>query len=412
MTAIQKEVGQEGIMGGDGPLQGIRVFDLSNLLAGPMTTMYLADFGADVIKVERPPTGDELRKWGNRKGDVGLMFKLVNRNKRLITLDLHMEEGQALARQLILRSDVVVESFRPGTLEGWGLGYEDLKRQKPELVMARVTGFGQSGPYATRRGFGSIGEAMSGFAYVTGEPDGAPILPTFGLGDTTTAIFSAFGVLMALWNRTVRGAGGQCVDAALYEGLITLLGAHVVDYDQLGIVQERTGSRLPFAAPRNCYRTRDGKWLVLAGSTQRTFEAIAHALGAGELCSDPRFVTNSDRVANVEPLDRALQARVAHFDLVELLDLMDAAGAPAFPIYSVEDLLRDPHVAARQNVVQVEDTQLGPLRMQNVLPRLEKTPGTVRWAGATLGAHNEEVYQKELGLSDEDLTSLRDKGVI
>jgi len=398
--------------GPNGPLHGVRVLDLSNLLAGPMTTMYLADFGADVIKVERPSAGDEMRKWGNRRGDVALMFKLVNRNKRLVTLDLHKEEGRAIARDLILRSDVVVESFRPGTLEEWGLGYEQLRRDKPGLIMACITGFGQSGPYATRRGFGSIGEAMSGFAYVTGEAGRAPILPTFGLGDTSTAIFTAFGILLALWDRKVHGGGGQRIDASLYEGLVTLLGAHIVDYDQLGIVQERTGSRLPFAAPRNCYRTRDQKWIVLAGSTQRAFEAIIQALGADELSSDQRFISNSDRMANVEALDQAIQEKVAAFNLDDLLALMDQTGAPAFPVYSVEDLIHDPHVVARENVVEVNDEELGQIRMQNVIPRLEATPGTVRWAGAALGKHNAEVYKKELGLSDAQLTVLREKGVI
>lgn len=411
MTDTTEAAGATASSGG-GPLDGVRVLDLSNLLAGPMTTMYLADFGADVVKVERPGAGDELRKWGHHKGNVPLMFKLVNRNKRLITLDLHQKEGQAIARELMLRSDVVVESFRPGTLKRWGLGYEELRREKPELIMASITGFGQRGPYANRRGFGSIGEAMSGFAYVTGEPAGPPLLPTFGLGDTTTAIFSAYGILLALWNAKVRGGGGQHVDAALYEGLVTLLGAHIVDYDQLGIVQERTGSRLPFAAPRNCYRTRDEKWIVLAGSTQRAFRAIAEALSSPELATDHRFATNTLRLANVEDLDLAIQERVARFTFAELSTRLEEADAPAFPIYSVDDLVHDPHVIARQNVAQVKDDELGRLRMQNVIPRLERTPGRISWPGLSPGAHNDEVYRGELRLSGKRLAVLRDKGVI
>ena len=393
------------------PLDGIRVLDLSTLLAGPMTAMHLGDFGADVIKVEQPGRGDELRSWGLSKDGVPLMFKLVNRNKKAITLNLRERDGQEIALRLAARSDVVVENFRPGTLERWGLGYETLSAVNPKLVMARITGYGQTGPYSGRRGFGTIGEGLSGFASVTGMTGGPPLLPTFGLGDTSTAIFGAFAVMLALY-RAERTGKGQYVDLALYDGLVTLLGSHVVDFDQLGVVQERVGSRSAFVAPRNIYPTGDGQWVVLAGSTQKTFVAIVETLGIAWMADDPRFRTNSDRIRIVDALDQLISEKLSELTQVEILERLGASGAAVGPIFDVSDLVNDPHMRSRSTVVEVEDRELGTLKMQNVAVRLSETPGSICWAGPSLGAHNDEILAGELGLSGADMSRLAEQGVV
>ena len=388
------------------------MLDLSNLIAGPMLGMYLGDFGAEVIKVEHPRRGDELRSWGHNKDGVGLMFKLLNRNKKTITLDLSSRSGQEPARCLIRKSDVVIESFRPGTLERWGLDYDSLSRDKPGLIMVRVSGYGQTGPYSNRAGFGTVAEAMSGYAHITGYPGDAPLLPAFGLADASTAIFGAFGVMLALYERAAGSGQGRLIDLALYEGLLTMLGPQVIDFDQLGLVQERLGSRLPFVAPRNTYRTADDKWIAIAGSTQATFERIAHALEIEALLEDPRFDCNRSRIENSAELDTRIQQAVVRWPRDEVLHRLASAGAAAGPVYSVEEILADPHFCSRENVVAVDDEELGPVRMQNVTPRLAGSPGRIRWAGPPRGRHNRDVFVDLLGMSEEELRSLTDQGVV
>ena len=397
---------------GGRPLDGIRVLDLSNLLAAPMATMFLGDFGADVIKAEHPTRGDELRRWGHRKGDVGLFFKVLNRNKRTITLDLKSPRGQELVRELARQCDVVVESYRPGTLARWGIGHEQLREVNPGIVTLHVSGFGQTGPWSGRPGFGTLAEAFSGYAHITGFPDRPPLLPSFGLGDTSTAIFAAFAIMLALYERDARGGTGQEIDLGLYEGLFTLLGPQVVDYDQLGIVQERNGSRLPFVAPRNTYETADGVWIAIAGSTQTTFERIAHALERPDLAEDPRFADNQSRIAHAEVLDAELQEAIGRFPLDELLEIFGRMGAPVGPVYDIAQIFEHEQFAARENVVAVPDAELGELRMQNVVPRLSGTPGRIAHAGPRLGEFNAEVYGGLLGLGEAELASLRADAVI
>jgi len=394
------------------PLAGVRVLDLSNLLAAPLATMYLADFGADVIKVEHPARGDELRNWGLARDGVGLFFKMVNRNKRLVTLDLKSERGRELCLALARGADVVVENFRPGTLEGWRLGPDDLRAANPRLVIARVTGFGQTGPYAHRPGFGTLAEAFSGYAAMSGFPDRPPLLPAFGLGDSTAAIHAAFGIALALYHRDARGGEGQVIDVALYEGLFTLLGSHVVDHDQLGVVPQRRGSRLAFVAPRNTYRTADGAWVAIAGATQATFERVARTLGIEHVLDDPDLADNRARVANVEKLDAVIQAAVERFSLDELLRLFDDASAPVGPAYDVAQIFRDPQYAARGNIAAVADDDLGELRMQAPVPKLTGTPGRIAHAAPRKGAHNRDVYGGLLGLGDAELAELAGEGVI
>ncbi|MEZ5098968.1 MAG: CoA transferase [Thermoleophilia bacterium] len=393
-------------------LEGVRVLDLSNLIAGPMTTMYLADFGADVIKAEHPERGDELRNWGRKKDGVGLFFKVVNRNKRTITLNLSTPEGQGLVRRLVPEVDVVVENYRPGTLERWGIGWDDLRALNPRLVMARVTGFGQTGPYRSRPGFGTLAEAYSGYAALSGWPDRPPLLPAFGLGDASTAIHGAYAIMVALYHRDAVGGEGQQIDLSLYEGLFTLLGPHVVDYDQLGVVAERTGSRIAHVAPRNTYQTADGRWMAIAGATQRTFERICQVLGIEDVLEDARFADNQARVANVEALDERIQAAFGRLTLEEAMERFGEAEAPVGPAHDVAGIFADPHYRERGSIASVADDELGTIRMQAPAPRLGGTPGRIEHAGPPRGAHNDEVYRGLLGLTDDELAALRERGAI
>ncbi len=394
------------------PLEGVKVLDLSNLLAGPMLTMYLADFGADVVKVEHP-RGDEMRNWGYRKDDNGLFFKVINRNKRTITLDLGSEQGREVVRRMAGRVDVAVESFRPGTLERWGLSYEeDLEPLNPRLIMARVSGYGQDGPYASRPGFGTVAEAFSGYAAISGYADRQPLLPAFGLGDASTAIHGAYAVMLALYERQVHSGRGQCLDLALYEGLFTMLGSHVVDYDQLGLVQPRLGGRLPFASPRNTYQTGDGGWIALAGSTQATFERTVQALGVAQLVDDPRFTDNRKRIEHAAELDAELESVVGALSTTDALERLLSAGAVAGPVNDTAAIFGDPHVAARRNIVTVDDADLGRVRMQGVVPKLGRTPGRVRSTGTSKGRHNQEVYTSWAQLTESEIQELSAADVI
>lgn len=392
----------EGAPGAAKPLAGVRVLDISNFLAAPMSTMYLADFGADVLKVERPGSGDEVRYWGENKDGVGLYYKVINRGKKSITLDLRTPFGVEAVKRLVADVDVVVENYRTGTLEKWGLGYDVLSAINPGLIMARVTGFGQTGPFRNRPGFGTLAEAYSGFVYINGYEDRPPLLPGFGLADSTTGLMTAFLISVALHEKR-RSGRGQVIDLAIYETLLTLLGPQVVNYDQLGLVQERAGSRLPFTAPRNTYRTRDGLFVSMAGSAQSTFERICAALEVPDLAKDPRFATNRDRLVNAAALDVELQAAIERFDRDDLLARFISLDATVAPVNSVADIVADEHVAARENIVALDDQELGRVRMQNVVGKLSRTPGEITAAGPRLGEHNREILIERLGYTEADL---------
>jgi crotonobetainyl-CoA:carnitine CoA-transferase CaiB-like acyl-CoA transferase len=390
------------------PLAGVTVVDASSLLAAPLTSMFLGDYGAEVVKVERPGTGDELRFWGHDRAGVGLYSKVVNRNKRSVTADLRTSLGRAILLRLVRDADVLVENFRPGTLERWGLGYTVLAEANPRLVVLRVTGFGQTGPYRDRPGFGTLAEAFAGFAFVNGFPDRPPLLPGFGLADSTTGLAGAFAVLVALRARELTGRG-QEIDLAIYEPLFTLLGPQVIDHDQLGLVQERGGSRLPFTAPRNTFETNDGHWVTLAGSTQSIFRRLCRAVARPELADDPRFADNRLRLQHVEPLEHALREAIGRLTLDDLLARAEREQAAVVPVYDVAGIFADPHYEARQNIVGVEDEELGgTVRMQNVVAKLSATPGRVRAAGPRLGEHNREILVDRLGFSEQEL---RDAGL-
>jgi crotonobetainyl-CoA:carnitine CoA-transferase CaiB-like acyl-CoA transferase len=386
------------------PLEGVRVIDIASFLAGPIGAMFLADFGADVIKVERPDTGDESRYWGNAKDGIGLYYKVLNRNKRSVTADLRTPLGVEIVKRLVKTADVLVENFRPGTLERWGLGWDVLSAINPRLVMVRITGFGQTGPNSPRPGFGTLAEAYSGFAYINGTPELPPILPGFGLADATAGLTGAYLAMVALKGRDVNGGRGQYIDLALYEPLFTLLGPQAVDFDQLGLIQERNGSFHSFTAPRNCYRTRDGKYVAVAGASQSTFERMCVALAVPDLPADPRFKDNRLRVQNNHLLDPLLAQAIESFTLDELMEKFIACEAAAAPVNNVAQVFEDPHFKARGNVVTVFDDELGgPIRFQNVVGKLSETPGEVRHAGPKLGSSNRDILIGELGFTEAEL---------
>ncbi len=387
------------------PFAGVKVIDISNFLAAPMSAMFLGDFGADVIKLERPKTGDEVRYWGRNKNGVGLYYKILGRNKRSVTADLRTPFGVEVVKRLVKDADILIENYRTGTLEKWGIGPDVLHAINPALIVMRVTGFGQTGPYKNRPGFGTLAEAYAGFVNINGEPDGPPLLPGFGLADSTTGLMAAFLASAALHEQR-RSGKGQVIDLAIYETLFSLMGPQVIDYDQLGEIQQRQGSRLPFTAPRNTYRSRDGKWMSIAGSAQSTFERICEALKIPETVKDPRFIDNRRRLDNAKALDEVLQGAIGKIDFDDLMTMFLAIDAPIAPVNNVAQICADPQFIARENIASVDDEELGgPVRMQNVVGKFSATPGKIKTAGPRLGQHNREVLIKELGFTEAELTA-------
>ncbi|MGW7464781.1 CaiB/BaiF CoA transferase family protein [Streptomyces xantholiticus] len=392
------------------PLRGLRVLDLATLFAGPLCATMLGDFGAEVIKVEHPTRPDPSRGHGPAKDGVGLWWKVLGRNKRNVTLDLSAPGGRDTLLRLAATADVVVENFRPGTLEKWGLGWEELSEANPRLVLIRITGFGQFGPYCHRPGFGTLAEAMSGFAAATGEPEGPPTLPPFGLADSVAALAAAYAVMTALAARTTTGRG-QVVDMAIIEPILAMLGPQALWYDQLGYVQPRTGNRSRNNAPRNIYRTADGSWLAVSTSAQSVAERVMHLVGRPEFVDEPWFATGSGRAEHAAELDDAVGCWIARRTRDEAVDAFEKAEAAIAPVYDIRDVMDDPQYRALGTITEVPDPELGPLRMQNVLFRLSETPGGIRWAGRPHGADTEEVLA-ELGLTPGDITALRTQGAL
>jgi len=399
-----------GFVDAQGPLAGIRVLDVATLFAGPMAATLLADFGADVVKVEHP-SGDPLRTHGHSRDGHGLWWKVLGRNKWTVTIDLSTPEGQELVRGLAEGADVVVENFRPGVLERWGLGYDRLSAGNPGLVMLRTTGFGQSGPYASRRGFGTLAESMSGFAALTGEPDGPPTLPPFGLADGIAGISGACAVMLALYHRDARGGGGQVIDLSLIEPILAVVGAQPTVFDQLGIVMPRTGNRSPNTAPRNTYLTRDGRWVAVSASATPVAARVMRLVGRPDVVDEPWFASSVGRPRHDE-LDEAVACWIAARDLDEVTREFEAAGAAIAPVQDARQVLEDPQYRALESFVTLDDEDLGPLRIQNVLFRMLVTPGRVRFAGRRLGQDTRRILAERLGVSDERLSELAAKGVI
>jgi crotonobetainyl-CoA:carnitine CoA-transferase CaiB-like acyl-CoA transferase len=392
------------------PLDGLRVIDASTVYAGPLAAMFLGDFGAEVLKIEHP-LGDPARTHGFRKKGQGLWWKVISRNKLAITLKLSSPEGQNVMKRLIAENDVLVENFRPGVLERWNLGPEELHRVNPRLVMLRVTGFGQFGPYARRRAFGTLAEAMTGFAHLTGEANGPPTLPPFGLADGVAGMAGALAVMLALHKREQSGKG-QVIDLALIDPLLTLLGPHPTVYDQLGIVQTRMGNRSSNNAPRNTYCTRDGTWVAISASTTSVAERVMRVVGHPEVIDEPWFASAGERVKHADLLDGYVTSWIGARDFDEVMRTFDEAGAALAPIYDISQVMSDPQFRARESITTVEDEDLGPLAMQNLIFRLSASPGSIRFAGRKLGQDNEPIFLDRLGLSREEYEAMREDGVI
>jgi formyl-CoA transferase len=395
-----------------GPLTDLRVLETGQLLAGPFCGQLLADFGAEVIKLEDPGRGDPMREWGREKPHgLSLWWPVVARNKKSVTCNLRSAEGQDLVRRLVAVSDILVENFRPGTLERWGLGYDELAAINPRLVLVRVTGFGQTGPYAPRAGYGSIGEAMGGIRYVTGDPGLPPSRAGISLGDSLAGTFAALGAVMAVHARARTGRG-QVVDSAIYEAVLAMMESLLPEWQVAGYQRERTGSVLPNVAPSNVYPTRDGQTILIAANQDSVFTRLAQAMGRPELATDERYATHSARGANMAELDELIASWTAAQDADPLLDLLHGAGVPAGRTYRARDMFADPHFAAREAIVRLPHPAFGEIAMHNVAPRLSDTPGSVRWVGPELGQHNDEIYQGLLGLTPDDVDGLRARGVV
>jgi crotonobetainyl-CoA:carnitine CoA-transferase CaiB-like acyl-CoA transferase len=394
-----------------GPLHGVRVLDFSTVYAAPITAMLLGDYGADVLKVEHP-AGDPARTHGFTVNGHGLWWKVIARNKETMTLDVRSSEGREILLRLAADSDVMVENFRPGVLEGWGLGPDELFARNPGLVLLRTTGFGQAGPYARRRAFGSLAEAMTGFAHQTGQPDGPPTLPPFGLADGVTGITGAFAVMTALYHRD-RGVGrGQVIDLSLFEPLLGIMGPNPSAFDQLGVVPRRHGNRSINSAPRNTYLTRDGRWVAVSSGATSVAARVMRLVGRPDLAEEPWFASAGERAKRADVLDAAVADWIQARDFEEVYRAFEDAGAALFPVYDVRDLLADPQVQALDSITTIDDEDLGPLRMQNVWFRLHRTPGRVRFGGRRLGQDTDRVLTERLGYTADEIARLREAGVV
>jgi len=393
----------------NGALSDIRVVELGQLLAGPFCGQLLGDMGADIIKVEPPGAGDPMRIWG--QGTEKVQWEVIGRNKRSVSANLRIAEGQALVRKLIAKADVLIENFKPGTMEKWGLSPTSLHADNPGLIIARMSGYGQTGPYASRAGFGGIGEAMGGWRYIVGEPDRAPSRMGISIGDTLTATYGCMGVLAALHVREKTGKG-QIVDAALYESVLQVMEGLVPEYDHGGFIRERSGSILPGIAPSNVYRCKDGEYMIGANKDS-LWQRLAEAMGQPELGSDPRYATHIARGENQIELDVIINAWTATLSVDELDAMMTSCSIPAGRVFRAPEMLADPHFQAREAIIEVQTERFGPLKMQGTFPKMSGTPGSVRRpAPSIVGQHNAEVYGELLGLGESELAELKAAGAI
>lgn len=394
-----------------GPLAGLRVLDLGTVYAAPITAMLLGDWGADVIKVEHP-RGDPARAHGLTKDGHGLWWKVIARNKRTMTLNFSKPEGQDILRRLVAQADVVIENFRPGVMEKWGLGPDELLKFHPSLVVLRVTGFGQTGPYAKRRAFGTLAEAMSTLAHQTGSEDGPPTLPPFGLADGVAGLTGAYAVMLALYHRDVGNGPGQIIDLSLLEPLVGILGPGPSVYDQLGIISGRHGNRSSNNAPRNAYLTSDGRWAAISASTTSVAVRVMNIVGRPDIAEEPWFPSAGERVKRADCIDAPVSKWIGARPFEEVSAAFQEAGAALAPVYDIEQLMNDPHVLARDSITTINDEDLGPLKMQNLIFRMGQTPGAIRHGGRRLGQNTENILDELLGISGDKLDALRADGVI
>jgi formyl-CoA transferase len=393
-----------------GPLAGVRVLELGSLIAGPFCAKTLADFGAEVVKVEPPGDGDPLRRWRKMRNGVSLWWQVQSRNKRSITLDLRQPEGQEAVRRLAAKSDILIENFRPGAMERWNLGWEQLSAANPKLVMVRISGYGQTGPYRGRPGFAAIAEAVGGLRYVTGYPDRPPVRPNLSVGDTLASLHGVIGALLAL-RHIQAGGGGQVIDVALYESVFNVMESLLPEYDAQGFVRERSGSSLPGIAPSNLYPCKDGSYVLIAGNADSLYRRLMSAIGREDLRDDPALAKNDGRAAQMERIDEAIAAWTSTRTQSEVLKAMEQAEVPAGRIYSAADIAADPHYAAREMLLETVAGDGEPLRQPGVVPKLSATPGAVRRAAPKLGEHTDEVL-REAGYSQAEIGALRQKGIV
>ncbi|ASN04504.1 CaiB/BaiF CoA transferase family protein [Virgibacillus necropolis] len=394
-------------------LEGLKVLELGSLIAGPFAGRLMAEFGADVIKVEPPGKGDPLREWRHIYEGQSLWWRLQARNKKSITIDLKSEEGQGIIQSLAKECDIIIENFRPGTLEKWNIGYEQLSAINPGIIMVRVSGYGQTGPYRDKTGFGSIGESMGGIRHLTGYPDRAPTRAGISLGDSLAAMYSVIGALMAVYHRDVKGTGeGQIVDVALYEAVFSLMESMLPEYDKFGAVRERTGSSLPGIAPSNTYPCSDGKYIVIGGNGDAIFKRLMIAIGHQELAEDERFTSNKGRAEHADFLDASIEDWTKTVNLETALQTLDDAKVPAGAIYSIEDIVKDPQYLAREMIQSFNLGNGDSLKIPGVVPKMSKTPGATNWLGPNLGEHTNQIMKGVLAYDDEKIQKLKEEGII
>ncbi len=395
-----------------GQLAGVRVLEFGSFLAGPFMARLLADFGAEVIKVEPPKGGDQNRTWGIREGDTSYSWFVQARNKKCITCDLHLPRGQELARLLALKCDIVLENFRPGKMAEWGLGYDVLRGLNPKLVMVHISGFGQTGPYKDRAGFGSVGEAMGGVRYLTCEPGRQPIRTGVALGDSVAGLYACFASMMAL-RRAEQSGQGQEIDVAITEAVLSLMDAIILEYSATGQIRQPRGGKLGGGVPSNIYPSADGHFIVIGGNSDSIFRRLMRVMGRPELADDSRYRNNAERLAHENELDELISSWTRQSSAERIMTELNDNGVPAGPIYNSADIVQDPHFREREAVVDVFIPEAGRnLTMQGIVPKFSSWPGTIRWAGPALGQHNREIYEGLLGLGEDDLGGLRKEGVI
>jgi crotonobetainyl-CoA:carnitine CoA-transferase CaiB-like acyl-CoA transferase len=396
----------------EGPLAGVRIIELANIIAGPTAGQILGDFGAEVIKIEHPDGGDGSRRQGRQKNGVPLWWKILGRNKRSVGMYLGDPDAAEIFCRLVATADVVVEGFRPGTMERWNLGYDRLVQANPRIIFVRLSGFGQTGPYAHRPAFGTNIESMTGYSHLNGPPDGPPTLPPFGTGDYFAGVTVTSAILMALYHRDAKGGSGQVVDASLFQPLMMTMARPVIHYDQLGFEETRTGNQSDGTAPRNAYLTKDKRWIAVSAATYQIAEKIMAMVGRPEFAKEPWFRTNAGRVQHGQVLDEAVRIWIETRTAEEVMAASQEAQVTFAPMYDVPDMLSDVHVRETGMIAEVKDDDFGKVRMPNVLFKMSETPGRIRWAGQTLGASTDSVLVDELGVDPGDISRLRKRGVV
>jgi len=396
-----------------GPLEGVKVLDLSTVIAAPFCASLLADFGAEVVKIEQPKGGDPFRNWGPFYKEKAMRFTSMNRNKKSVTLDLRTPQGKEMFLKMVGKADVVVENFRPGTLKKWGIPYEEMQKYNKDIIVTHISGYGQTGPYAPLPGFGTPVTAFSGLTYISGFKDRPPVSPAFSLADFVAGLYACFSTVMALYHKKANHGSGQEVDVSLYEGLFRFLEQVIMDYDKNGNITERTpGLSGGSFSPGGMFKTKDDKWCVLVCSTDRTWTYLAKGMKREDLMTNPKFDTMKHRVANDAELEKMIGDWIGSYNWVDVKKIADEVGAPLNLIYSIKDIFEDPQYKAREDIIEVPDKNLGTIKMPGIVPKFSKTPGQVKWGCPDLGANNEEVYKDYLGLSKEDVAKLKEQNII